>query len=100
MGTADLRLLARSGCLVLACVVAACGGGSTESPPRVASALKTDVRAFSGHGVYWNPAEPGTGFFFEAQAGSAIATFYAYTEDGRPVWYTGEGQFKALESGK
>lgn len=71
--------------------LAACGGG--EAPPPGASALKADVSAFTGHGVYWNPAEPGSGFFFEAQGGVGIATFYMYETTGRPVWYAANGAF-------
>jgi hypothetical protein len=83
---------ARIACaLVLSLVLVACGGGSSE--PAGGQALKADVSTFTGHGVYWNPAESGTGFFFEAQGGTGVITIYAYEADGRPVWYSAVGPF-------
>lgn len=55
--------------------------------------------AFTQHGTWWNPAEPGTGFFFEAQGTQAIATFFVYDDDGKPVWYSAPGSFSAVEGG-
>lgn len=74
--------------LVLACLLAACGGGD-PSP----AAQKANVSTFTGHGIYWNPAEPGTGFFFESQGDTGILTFFAYEADGRATWYSGPGFF-------
>jgi SAM-dependent methyltransferase len=37
-------------------------------------------------GWWWNPAEPGRGFFIEFHAGSARAACCAYAADGAPEW--------------
>ncbi len=37
-------------------------------------------------GWWWNPAEPGRGFFVEFHAGSARAVCCAYADDGEPAW--------------
>ncbi len=80
---------------VAACAFAAglvaCGGGG-ESAPAPAT-QKADVSAFTGHGVYWNPAEPGSGFFFESQGALGVVTFYLYETTGRAVWYSAVGSF-------
>lgn len=87
----------------LACAVfllAGCGG--SDSPNWVPQAtVKADTAAgaaFQGHGTYWNPQEPGTGFFFEAQGDNAIATFYMFETDGRSVWYSAYGPFVRMGS--
>ena len=76
--------------LVAACLLAACGGGGLAP---VATAQKGDVALFEGHGIYWNPAEPGSGFFFERQGAMGAITFFVYEEDGRATWYTAAGTF-------
>jgi hypothetical protein len=76
----------------LALSLTGCGGGSGGEPAQ-AGWLKADPASFTGHGVYWNPSEPGTGMFFESQGGTAVATFYAYEADGRAVWYSAIGPF-------
>jgi len=75
-------------------MVAACGGGTGEGPATGAeSLLKVDATILAKlNGVWWNSAEPGTGFFFEVQGGTGVATFYLYEADGKPVWYTSAGQ--------
>ena len=73
---------------VVAMTIAACGGGGSDEGAVAEGAwLKATLADFKGHGVYWNPAESGTGFFFEAQGGLGVATFYMYEASGRPVWY-------------
>jgi cytochrome c553 len=37
-------------------------------------------------GVYWNPAQPGSGFFLEYGAGFAALASFHYADDGRPDW--------------
>jgi len=38
-------------------------------------------------GWWWNPAEPGRGYFIEVKNGSAFAASYLYDGNGQPVWY-------------
>ncbi len=84
-----------------AVLLAACGGGDDDSavepPAGLAGALKA-APSFTRHGIYWNPSEAGSGFFFEAQGETGVATFYLYEDDGRPVWYTSAGTFTAETS--
>lgn len=93
-----MKFLSRGWKALIAAAIAACllscGGGN--SPPRDEApfALKAEPLAFAGNGYYWNPAEPGTGLFFEAQGGVGVLTVYAYDEAGRPVWYTASGAFQ------
>ncbi|TWO70861.1 hypothetical protein FN976_12920 [Caenimonas sedimenti] len=77
--------------VLLAFLLAACGGG--EAPSAAGSAQKAAVSTFQGTGTYWVPAEPGTGFFFEAQGSTGVITFYTFADDGRPDWVAGNGFF-------
>lgn len=45
-------------------------------------------------GMYYKPDEPGTGFVLEYQAGVAVVTYFAYEDDGRPVWWQLSGELK------
>lgn len=85
--------------LLAAALLAGCGGGGADGAAPSADVLKTDVASFTGNGTYWNPAEPGTGFFFEAQAGTGVLTYYAYEASGRPVWYSAVGPFTSGPEG-
>ncbi len=76
-------------------LLAACGGGEDAALPPGQDVLKAGIPSFTRHGIYWNPSEAGSGFFFEAQGGTGVATFYVYEDDGRPVWYTSAGTFSA-----
>jgi hypothetical protein len=42
-------------------------------------------------GVWWNPAEPGTGVLLEIQDNFLFAAAYTYDSAGRPTWYTTAG---------
>lgn len=75
-----------AGGLLVLSLLSSCGGGSA---PDLAAA-KADA-AFTGNGIWWNPAESGSGFFFEAQGTTGVVTFYVYDGGGRPVWYTAAG---------
>jgi hypothetical protein len=44
-------------------------------------------------GTYWNPAESGTGFFFEHQGSVGVVTFFVYDDAGQPVWYSAAGNY-------
>jgi SAM-dependent methyltransferase len=46
-------------------------------------------------GWWWNPSQPGRGFFVEFHAGSARAVCCAYADDGEPAWSVAEPE--ALE---
>ncbi|KAF0811533.1 hypothetical protein IGB42_03990 [Andreprevotia sp. IGB-42] len=46
---------------------------------------------FTANGWYWNAAEGGTGFMFEAQGSKGFAGFFLYDESGQPVWYVASG---------
>lgn len=42
-------------------------------------------------GWWWNPAEPGRGYFIEAQGSQLFAASFMYRDDGQPVWYAQQG---------
>ncbi|TWO73131.1 PQQ-binding-like beta-propeller repeat protein [Caenimonas sedimenti] len=94
MGTMILRFrLVRNLLAGLACALAlaGCGGGSGDSSTSgIATASKELLRGFADNGYYWNPAEPGTGFFVEVQGGRAVVTFYLYDGAGLPTWLSGD----------
>lgn len=81
-----------------ALMLAGCGGG-TSSAPDAMTLQKADVAAFNGHGTWWNPDEPGTGFFFEAQGGTGVATFYVFDSLGRATWVSAAGSFVGTTTG-
>ena len=82
--------------LLAAVALGGCGGAG--APPDSPKADPAPV--LTGNGAWWNPAESGTGFFFEAQGGTGIVTFYMYEANGRAAWYTGPGVFAAVAGGK
>ena len=60
--------------------LAACAAGA------VAALTCNLVDAAPQAGWWWNPAEPGRGFFLEVQGPSLLLAGYLYAEDGSPVW--------------
>jgi len=42
-------------------------------------------------GLWWNPAEPGTGYALDVKHGVLVVTVYSYTSSGSPVWYLAAG---------
>lgn len=42
-------------------------------------------------GMWWNPAEPGTGYSFDLKHGVLVMTVYSYTSAGEPIWYLASG---------
>lgn len=79
-----------------------CGGGSDATDranPAATGELRSKaVKAASAAsttpetGWYWNPAEGGTGFMFEAQGNRAFVGFFMYEEGtGAPIWYVASG---------
>ncbi len=85
--------------LLCSALLAACGGGSSPSPDFRSSLLSDNVSVFRGQGTWWNPAEPGSGFFVDAQAGRAVVSFFSYDDAGRAVWYTATGPLSGGGSG-
>jgi hypothetical protein len=86
----------RFAALALGLLVAGCGGGSGSAPqaPQIVAVSKADpAPAFTGHGGWWSPTEPGTGFFVEAQGAVAVVTFFAFDTAGRPTWVSAAGSF-------
>ncbi len=42
-------------------------------------------------GLWWNPAESGSGYDIQVQHGVLVATMYSYTAAGDPMWYLATG---------
>lgn len=86
---------------LLATLLVACGGGDQASPggQDTAGLLKATVADFNGNGTWWQPTASGTGFFFEAQGGLGIVTFYMFEDNGKPVWYSAVGPLSANADG-
>ncbi len=42
-------------------------------------------------GLWWNPAEPGTGYSLDLKHGILVVTIYSYTASGEPIWYLASG---------
>ncbi|MBL8301401.1 MAG: hypothetical protein JNM26_01365, partial [Ideonella sp.] len=101
-------------CIVLGAGLSGCGGGAGDGEAvdaaGPAAAARSDVKqaqafrsatGFGGNGWYWNPAEPGTGFMFEAQGDAAFVGFFMYEAGtGKAVWYAAYGVFLADDAGR
>src|SRR5262249_55962573 len=42
-------------------------------------------------GLWWNPAEPGSGYALDVKHGILVVTVYSYTDAGDPMWYLASG---------
>jgi hypothetical protein len=42
-------------------------------------------------GLWWNPAESGTGYALDFKHGVLVVTVYSYTASGPPIWYLAAG---------
>ena len=42
-------------------------------------------------GLWWNPAESGTGYNIQVQHGIGVATVFAYAPTGEAIWYLASG---------
>ena len=42
-------------------------------------------------GLWWNPAESGSGYGLDFRHGVLVVTVYSYTESGPPIWYLASG---------
>lgn len=86
--------------LALLLALAGCGGGEGGATPGAGDLRKADTAApFTGTGTWWNPSEPGTGFFFEAQGGVGVVTFFVFDAAGRPTWVSAAGAFTSAGGG-
>ena len=94
----------------LSLVLSACGGGGQAAPDAAAASSEVVgtrkalavplLSAFTGNGWFWNPAEGGTGFMFEAQANRGFVAFFMYEEaTGKPVWYAADGELAGQADG-
>lgn len=96
--------LARSlAALALAGMLAACGGasGSSDGAP-LAGVMKADLSPSTDPiwtGSYWDPSQPGTGFFFEKQGTTGTLALYLFESTGRSVWYSAAGELKSSADG-
>ncbi len=62
-----------------------------------AGTAATVADSFRGNGWWWNPAEPGTGFAFEAQGNQGFVAFFLYEQaSGLPTWYAAWGSFDGV----
>ncbi len=100
MGMSMKRGLAAVAGGVAVLLLASCGGGAESRHGRVElQAMKADAAAFQGRGTWWNPAEPGTGFFFEAQGPTGVVTFFVFDPEGRPTWVSAAGSMTSQGAG-
>ncbi len=53
-------------------------------------------RSLFTQGHWWNEARPGSGFEIFHAGGQAMVIWYTYTPDGKPVWYTAQGEVATL----
>jgi len=42
-------------------------------------------------GLWWNPAESGSGYALDFKHGVLVVTVYSYTPAGAPIWYLASG---------
>lgn len=98
-GNPWFRLMLAAGAVLLA----ACGSGDSGFQGAVQAVQPKAASAdtgFAGNGTWWNPSEPGTGFFFEAQAGTGVLTLFVFDAAGKPAWYSAVGPVALNESGR
>ncbi|MBI1889198.1 MAG: lamin tail domain-containing protein [Burkholderiales bacterium] len=72
--------------------VTAVGGSSSASIALQAYPISTPVNyavtnASFDNGWWWNPAEPGRGYFVEVQGSQAFVGSFMYDDSGQPSWY-------------
>lgn len=111
MSSALLRYLA----LALATwVLAGCGGAghdtsveASQASPAAGALHGKSIQATpsstptAAPGWYWNPAEGGTGFMFEAQGDRAFVGFFMYEAfTGKPIWYAAFGDMGVGDQGE
>jgi len=45
-------------------------------------------------GLWWNPAESGSGYGLDYRNGTLVVTVYSYKPNGEPQWYVASGPLK------
>lgn len=50
-------------------------------------------------GLWWNPAESGTGYNLQVQHGTMVVTMFSYAANGDPTWYYAPGRLSASGTG-
>lgn len=65
--------------------------------PPGASAATMPFMPFNG--LWWNPAESGTGYNIQVQRGVMVATMFSYAPSGEPVWYYAAGRLARAGDG-
>ena len=66
---------------------------SSRGYPRVDIGSAVDRLNAIETGWWWNPNEPGRGFFVEVQGASMFFSGFMYTDDGRSAWYIATGAY-------
>ena len=61
--------------------------------PRLDVGAASDQLLAIETGWWWNPSEPGRGFFAEVQRGTLFLSVFGYGEDERSVWHIANGQY-------
>ncbi|HYC36612.1 MAG TPA: beta-propeller domain-containing protein [Usitatibacter sp.] len=60
------------------------------------SAATIAERSPFAQGHWWDPGRPGSGFELFNVDRQAMVIWYTYESDGRPVWYTAQGELSAM----
>ncbi len=50
-------------------------------------------------GLWWNPAESGTGYNLQVRHGVMVVTMFSYAASGEPLWYYASGRLAASGAG-
>jgi hypothetical protein len=74
----DGRVYCADGSVSPTCLCSTCGI-SVAPPPPVAITPQL--------GLWWNPAESGSGYAIDFKHGVLVMTVYSYTQSGEPIWY-------------
>ncbi len=66
--------------------------------PECVSCPQFTTPPYPHSGLWSNPFESGTGINVDVQNGIVAANFYAYKEDGSPIWYQFSGELQQSEN--
>ena len=82
--------MARSLVACIAWCIAALAHAQAYPPPGYDP--EPEPAAFTPHnGLWWNPAESGSGYQIQTSAATLIVTIYAFKASGEPVYYLAAG---------
>lgn len=77
----------RSLVVCIACCAAALAHAQGYPPPGYPEP-EPEPMAFTPHnGLWWNPAESGSGYQIQTSASTLVVTIYAFRANGEPVYY-------------